>query len=143
VTGDFGESVSVVVQPVNPHQPANAGSASPASAEIALLDPDVSYDDSGIPAWQQDIAGTDPLDPNDLFMISDATADGHFQFMSKPGRVYTLYYSDDSLTAGETMNWIAHVSFTNTSASATAHEFTNVPTGTSNRFFRLRVERQP
>lgn len=145
VTGAFGQEIAVTVQPVNPHQTANAGGPSPESQTVQLLDPDVSHDGTGIPAWKQDIAGTDPLDPNSLFAIesavrSMATGNNEITFMAQPGRTYTLYYSDDSLASGN-MTWNEVGTYTTVGSEPTGHTFSHSPSATGTRFYRLEVER--
>ncbi len=145
VTGAFGQEVAVTVQPVNPHQTANAGGASPESQTVQLLDPDESYDGTGIPAWKQDIAGTDPLDENSIFQIEQAvrstvTGDNEIAFTAQPGRTYTLYYSDDPLTEGGNMTWTVAGTYTNSGTEAVGHAFVHAPSASGTRFYRLEVE---
>ena len=156
VAGAFDQSVTVTVQPVNPHQVANAGGASPESQTVQLLDPDVSYDNTGVPAWQQDIAGTDPLDPDSIFKVTEAVsaagdAERNISFMAQPGRTYRIYYTDDDLSS-PTLIWnefasVAEGEFTNTSGTEVAHAFVDdegpdtsnsTPAG-GKRFYRLEV----
>lgn len=139
VTGSFGQQVSVTVRPVNPHMTANAGSESPQSATVWLLDPDVSYDGTGVTAGDQDIAGTDPLEADSVFRINQGATSAQLSFEAQPGRVYQILYSDDSLTAGTNMIWNLLGGRTNTTGTVS---FEADPPASGTRFYRLEVERQ-
>ena len=142
VTGSFGQQVSVTVRPVNPHMTANAGSESPQSATVWLLDPDVSYDGTGVTAGDQDIAGTDPLEADSVFRINQGATSAQLSFEAQPGRVYQILYSDDSLTAGTNMIWNLLGGRTNTTGTVSDESFEADPPASGTRFYRLEVERQ-
>lgn len=69
--------------------------------EAALDDPD----GDGVPTWQEFIAGTSPIDPDDVFVLDSVTdtsaSDGvTIAWPSVADRVYTIYHTND-LTTGE------------------------------------------
>lgn len=158
VSGAFNDLAKVTVQPVNPHQPQNAGGASPQSAPVRLLDPEGDYDADTLSNQAEALAGTDPLDADSVFRVQEVQsaagpAQRHITVRTEPARLYRIFFTDTGLTG--TPSWSAFANPANgigtwleTNSASTVYTFiddegsdtTLGPPANGLRFYRVRVE---
>ena len=132
VGGVPGQTLYAVVRAVN--AAGIQGPASPASAGVRLLAGDADDDADGALNWQEDIAGTDPLDPQSVLRVRQLSGGGReLQWPSVAGRVYAVWAATD-LSAP----------FIQISpplpATAETTAFTDTNAALARRFYRLAVQ---
>ncbi len=86
-TGNFGDVVTITVQATNQDSSAQSGTSS--TATVTLLDPNADSDGDGMTNAAEDIAGTNPLDPNSVFRITNVT-NTSVTWSSVSGKTYQL-----------------------------------------------------
>ncbi len=135
------------------------GDPSDISEAVYPLNPLGDFDGDGMLNWEEDLAGTDPLDSNSVFRVDEIETDAgvtqrHVAFTAQPGRSYRIYYTDDNLTSTPLM-WHAfedpdYGEFTNEGNDPVSHTFIDdespdttggAPTQ-SRRFYRIEVFRE-
>jgi hypothetical protein len=67
-----GETLTVTIQTVNPNDNSVSGPAS-SPVNIKLLDPNGDDDGDGMKNGAEDVAGTNPFDPNSIFRVTNIT----------------------------------------------------------------------
>jgi hypothetical protein len=95
--GAIGQTLTVVVQTVNPNDNTVTGPAS-SSANIKLIDPNGDDDGDGMTNAAEDTAGTNPFDPKSVFRVTAVTPTS-VSWSSVPGKKYHL---DMATSAGGT-----------------------------------------
>jgi hypothetical protein len=135
VTASEEDEVSISVKAVNPNEPSNAGPASPASDTVMLLTSTGDEDGDGASNAEEDAAGTNPMDGNSKFVISNQTmeTDGDVTINWTPvvGKTYKV---ESSLT-------LAPDSWIDEATGLTSGPFTDTPAeGEDKKFYRVVVE---
>ncbi|MDB6017179.1 MAG: hypothetical protein JWR19_1668 [Pedosphaera sp.] len=130
VTNAFGQTLYARVSAIN-----NAGVEGGASADSSgtlLLDPNGDYDGDGMSNLQEDIAGTNPLDPNSaLRIISLANGASVLTWMSVAGKNYQVLATTNLSHSFQAVSG-------SISASGTTTSFTNSP-GAAAQYYRIQV----
>ncbi|WP_193213758.1 hypothetical protein [Luteolibacter marinus] len=130
-----GDQVSLSVAAVNPHDPAQAGPASPASVAVTLLDGAADEDGDGAANADEESVGTNPFDPGSVFKATGIARSGdtvEVTFASVPGRIYQLETSP-SMEEG---SWAEAGAAVEATASTTV---IGVVIAGDKRFYRVRI----
>jgi hypothetical protein len=91
LSGAIGQTLTVVIQTVNPNDNTVMGPSS-SPVNIKLLDPNADDDGDGMTNSAEDAAGTNPLDPHSLFHVTGITTSS-ITWSSVPGKTYHVYTS--------------------------------------------------
>ncbi len=90
VTNSFNQTLYASVSAINNASIEGAMTSGSGSGTI-LLDPNGDYDGDGMLNWQEDFAGTNPLDPTSVFKIVGLSSNANvLTWLSVPGRSYQV-----------------------------------------------------
>jgi hypothetical protein len=91
-TGNYGDRVSITVTAANQDSSAQSGTSS--SATVKLLDPNGDEDGDGVTNAAEDVAGTNPLDANSVFRVTNIARPNattvSVTWSSVSGKIYQL-----------------------------------------------------
>ena len=126
-TGNFGDVVTITVQATNQDSMAQSGMSS--AATVTLLDPNADSDGDGMTNAAEDMAGTNPLNANSVFRITNVT-NTSVTWSSVSGKTYQL----TSATSPSS-------SYTDVGSpvTATANTTTENVTLTAGNFYRVQI----
>ena len=130
VTGNFGTTLYAFVSAIN-----NAGiegSASASSAGVLLLDPSGDQDADGMSNLAEDIAGTNPLDPNSVLRITSLSNGNLLTWASVSNTAYQVV-----ATASMSLDFVP-ISEVITATGPTTSYLDGAATNTA-KFYRIRV----
>lgn len=129
---DPGDEVIVSVRAVNPHDPANKSGSAVSLPSIRVLAADGDEDGDGRRNQDEQIAGTNALDPGSRFTaaVSRAPDQATVDWAAVPGRSYRVQYRE-SLGSG---TWVE------AATGLTSGPFVHRPAGASSGFYRVVAE---
>jgi len=157
-TGSHGSVVSIRVAVENPHASWSVSPTSSASTAVSMLDPAGDEDGDRVPNGSEWLAGTDVFNVSSFFEMQSfdrgtGTAFRIIRIPTEPGRKYTIYFADGTISNG--MNWLAFASSANgigtwleTNTTSSMRYFiddegidtTLGPPATGSRYYRFNVE---
>src|SRR5207253_8769366 len=73
LSGSIGQTLTVIIQTVNPNDNSVTGPAS-SPINIKLIDPNGDDDGDGMINASENVAGTNPFDPNSIFHVTNVTS---------------------------------------------------------------------
>ncbi len=88
VNGAAGQTLSVVIQSVNPTDNSVTGPSS-SPVNVKFIDPNGDDDGDGMINSSEDLAGTNPFDPNSAFRVTNVTSTS-VTWSTVPGKKYQL-----------------------------------------------------
>jgi len=88
INGTAGQTVTVVIQAVNPSDNSVTGPASNAT-DVKFIDPNGDDDGDGMKNSAEDEAGTNPFNPNSVFRVTSVTSTS-VTWSTVPGKKYQL-----------------------------------------------------
>ncbi len=114
--GAYGDAVSIRIVAENPDAAWSFSAAGPTSTVVQLLNPLDDEDSDGQPNWAEVLAGTDLFDSSSTFTVEVLANDAgqterRVTVATEPGRKYTIYFADGSLT--DTLNWSTFANLAN------------------------------
>jgi hypothetical protein len=128
INGTAGQTVTVVVQAINPNDNSVTG-ASSNPTNVKFSDPNGDDDADGMKNSAEDTAGTNPFDPNSIFHVTDVTSTS-VTWSTVPGKKYQL---ESSNTPNGTYNVVGP------QINAVGSSYSENVTVTSPAFYRVRI----
>ncbi len=134
VVAEEGDTISLAVRAVNPNNNASVGPLSANSKTITLISENGDEDGDGKSNYDEDLAGTDPLDSSSRFVIAshELGTDGSFTITWDPvaGKTYKVQVCDDLKTG----------IWSDIATNQTFGNWTHTPTNSGQNFYRIVVE---
>ena len=128
LNGTAGQTLTVVIQSVNPSDNSVTGpSGNPVN--IKFIDPNADDDGDGMINSSEDVAGTNPFDPNSIFRVTNVTTTS-VTWSTVPGKKYQL---DTSSAPNGTYNPVG------SQVTALGNSFSETVSVTPPAFYRARI----
>ena len=128
IGGTAGQTVMVTIQAVNPSDSTVTGPAS-SPTNIKFIDPNGDDDGDGMTNAQEDVAGTNPFDPNSIFRVTTVTSTS-VTWSTVPGRKYQL---ETASTPNGSYGSVGSL------ITANGNSFSETVTVTPPAFYRVRI----
>ena len=138
ISGAIGDQISVSVQALHSLDFTQASSAGTASLTNTFLSPAADQDGDGMINSAEEIAGTNPMNPQSVFQVSQlqpGTGTMTLTWQSAPGKTYQVQWTENLSSASFSALQSAMVS---ASAGSTT-SWTDPNPGSSRRFYKVIV----
>lgn len=132
INANIGQTISITITAVNPNDSSVAGPST--STTVKVLDPAGDEDGDGMSNGNEDLAGTNPLDPTSAFKVANVTHGSNsivVSWSSVPGKLYQV---ETSSTVNGTYGDVGPVV---PSVGSTTSE--TIPLAGTRAFFRVRL----
>ena len=130
MTNAYGTTLYAQVSAIN--NAAVEGAFSAGSAGTVLLDPAGDQDHDGMSNAAEDLAGTNPLDPNSVLQILSLGSGNLVTWSAVPGKTYRVFAVSDLAASFTQLSGVV------TAVTATA-TYLDAPPTNAHRFYRVNV----